>query len=227
MLARVERDMPVAPLEYGQEARGMQSAGSVPPHIENAAARVWSDARKDACHHARRLNELGIHKQVINRLLEPFATITVLLSSTEWDNFFTLRCHEAAQPEMQKVACMIRDARRASVPSDPARVTGRGSGWHLPFITNQDANEVKSRRDLIMISAARCARVSYLNHEGTRDLNKDMILAATLADDGHWSPFEHVARPQGFWEFWTGKNLANYRGWVQLRKILEKKLDIN
>lgn len=226
MITRL-REYPVQPLEWGQNAPGMVATQMISAEAQSAAESVWERARENAIASAQEMLELGVHKQVVNRLLEPFSTITVLLSSTEWDNFFNLRCHEDAQPEMQKLACMIRDA----------YIEGEGKirpggvsigGWHLPFIRPDDLDLGLCEREICMVSAARCARVSYLNHEGGRDIEKDLDLARRLFKDGHLSPFEHVARRETSGEYRLSliypeeMMTTNFSGWVQLRKILEK-----
>ena len=83
-------------------------------------------------------------------------------------------------------------------------------------------------------SAARCARVSYLNHDGTTpNVTKDLETFAKLAGDPngpphplHASPMEHQATPDRLshpekndsWQFPTQH--GNFRGWRQFRKML-------
>jgi thymidylate synthase ThyX len=162
----------------------------------------------------RHLHELGVHKQLANRLLEPFMWVTVIVSATEWANFFTLRCHEDAQPEFQKVALMVAEALAVSTP----RPVGVGE-WHLPYIQADERAEL-SLAVQQQCSVARCARVSYLTHEGKRDIEKDKELYDRLLNGsglGHWSPFEHVATPKATAD--PDPREGNYRGWLQYRKM--------
>lgn len=160
-----------------------------------------------------------LHKSVINRLLEPFMYHTVIVSSTEWENFFEQRCSPLAQPEIRVAAEVMRDIYRASTPT-----TVHVGHWHLPLVDSSDmpwimnfALETKQSARLIAcaISVARCARVSYLTHDGVRDPLKDVDLFNKLitADPPHWSPLEHVATPAGRRDQTTG----NFTGWSQLR----------
>lgn len=210
-------DDPVMPVSWGRNQRGMQAGAELSGDELAAAQAAWLRGRDAAVETARTLAAAGLHKQVVNRVLEPWMWITVLITATEWANFFAQRCHPDAQPEIRVAAELIRDAMAASVPV--LRPFGRRSAdaWHLPFITEEDraAFDLDTLR---RISVARCARVSYLTHEGKRDPQADLDLAQRLAsaDPPHWSPFEHVAKvkpTEGFF--------ANFRGWYSYRRDLE------
>jgi hypothetical protein len=158
---------------------------------------------------------LNVHKQVANRLLEPFMWHTVIVTATEWDNFFNLRCHTDAQPEIRRAAELMRDSRETSEPAPVAE-----GEWHLPLIRPEDRDEA-STEDLVKISAGRCARVSYLTHAGTRDLSADIELHDRLLSSGHMSPLEHPARPLSEEELAGGEWCGNFRGWRPYRKTIE------
>lgn len=173
------------------------------------AKNQWLLAKEDAITRAEYLSSIGVHKQIVNRLLEPFSTIKVILSSTYFSNFFNLRIHPGAQQEIQVLAESMRDALDSSTPSQ----LDIGQ-WHLPYIREEE-------RDLpidllVKVSTARCARVSYLNHDGFRDIDKDLDLHDTLVKEGHMSPTEHVATPAV-----SDRYYGNFRGWIQYRKHLE------
>jgi thymidylate synthase ThyX len=156
---------------------------------------------------------LNVHKQVANRLLEPFMWHTVIVTATEWENFWNLRCHADAQPEIRLVAERMREAARASKPAELD-----WDEWHLPLVRPEDREQVASIEDLIKISAGRCARVSYLTHAGKRDLEADIGLHDRLLESGHMSPLEHPARPLGSNELGDGEWSGNFRGWHSYRK---------
>lgn len=158
---------------------------------------------------------LNVHKQVSNRLLEPFMWHTVIVTATEWENFFNLRCHPDAQPEIRRAAELMRDAREGS---EPTRLDS--NEWHLPLVRAEDREEVASIEDLIKVSAGRCARVSYLTHAGQRDLNADIELCERLLESGHMSPLEHPARPLNAAELQHREWDGNYHGWRQFRKTI-------
>ncbi len=207
------RSDPAMPLWWGRNQSGMQAREEIGESTRALAKTEWKRALEDALRHAERLTEPGInlHKQLVNRILEPFAWITVILTATEWANFFTQRTHEDAQPEISHIAGLMLRAYRGSTP----RPLGLGE-WHTPLIL-PDEESALSPDDRLHISVARCARVSYLSHDGTRDHAKDIELYERLVGggaNGHWSPFEHVATPLDDASEWSG----NFRGWEQYRK---------
>ena len=156
---------------------------------------------------------LNVHKQVANRLLEPFMWHTVIVTATEWDNFWNLRCHPDAQPEIRRIAEMMRSAIEAS---DPAELGWQD--WHLPLVSAEDREEGTSTEDLIKVSVGRCARVSYLTHAGKRDLDADIDLYHRLLTSGHMSPLEHPARPLSATELEASEWSGNFHGWFSYRK---------
>lgn len=158
---------------------------------------------------------LNVHKQVANRLLEPFMWHTVIVTATEWDNFWNLRCHPDAQPEIRLVAEVMR---RAMEASEPAQLSE--DDWHLPLVRPEDRDQVESIEDLIKVSAGRCARVSYLTHVGKRDLEADIQLHDRLLESGHMSPLEHPARPLAAAALAESEWSANFRGWFSYRKTI-------
>lgn len=221
LIKQVEEN-PVEPVFWGQNQSGMEAEEELPANLVLLARAEWRSLAKEAASSAKVLMRYGAHKQIVNRLLEPFTTITALISATEWENFFKLRLHHAAQPEMQKLAQMMKGCMDRSEP----RPAGEGpvKGWHTPFIRDDDPALSLPQREVLLVSAARCARVSYLNHEGQLDLQKDLGLADRLVTEGHWSPFEHVARPATGHEddpSWDEPLTKNFYGWVQLRRLLE------
>jgi thymidylate synthase ThyX len=158
---------------------------------------------------------LNVHKQVANRLLEPFMWHTVIVTATEWENFWNLRCHADAQPEIRLVAETMRETMAASAPADLAE-----DEWHLPLVRPEDREQVDSLEDLIKVSAGRCARVSYLTHAGQRDLGADIQLHDRLLESGHMSPLEHPARPLSVGELAQSEWSGNFRGWHSYRKTI-------
>lgn len=229
---------PAFPVHWGAEQKGMQSGDSL-DDIEiygiDGTRACWHSALIDTLVHTGDLKERGLHKSLINRLLEPFMWHTAIITATEWDNFFWQRCHPDAQPEMKAVADEMQRAYFTSTP----KVLTHGM-WHLPYIKQEDWDELTTahaetynywavQNDLKQISVARCARVSYLNQDGVRDLNEDFKLFNRLKGSGHWSPFEHVATPvtpelKGKYIGVDGKEVrvyygdSNFVGWKQFRK---------
>ncbi|HEY0798019.1 MAG TPA: FAD-dependent thymidylate synthase [Candidatus Baltobacteraceae bacterium] len=211
MIAAV-RDDPAMPIWWGKNQSGMAARTEIDAPAQVLAQNEWRAALDNALATAERLSssEIDLHKQLVNRILEPFAWITVIITSTQWSNFFTQRCHPDAQPEIKKIADLLLSAYHASVP----RLVLLGD-WHTPLIQGDERQLDAAVR--CKLSVARCARVSYLTHEGTRDAAKDIELYDRLLEggaNGHWSPFEHVATPFEHPEMHSG----NFIGWKQYRK---------
>ena len=208
MIERVLQN-PAMPAEWGVNKAGMSASEALSDQEAEAARTLWLKARDRAVESVRDLQNYNVHKQVINRILEPFMWHTVIVTATEWENFFSLRCAPNAQPEIQVAAKLMRRAMDESIPRSVA--VGE---WHLPLV--QEDERTMNIEELKKISAARCARVSYLTHDGKRDIEKDIELCERLRLDRHLSPFEHVATPSNDADFH-----ANFRGWIQMRKAIE------
>lgn len=213
IISRVS-DGPFIPRYWGKNQKGMQAHQELTPEQAADACRVWLEARDSALQKAKELLEIGVHKQLANRLLEPFLWQTVIVTATEWENFINLRCHPDAQPEFQVIATMMQESLKGSVP-----VLLNDGEWHLPLISEEDKREYSSVAGpyhLAKISAGRCARVSYLTHDGRRDPVQDIVLCDRLITSGHMSPMEHPAMADSE----ATKYVGNFRGFIQLRKTL-------
>lgn len=154
------------------------------------------------------------HKSILNRPLEWFSWQTTVLSATQWDNYFRQRAHADAQPEFRELAYLVRDALRAS---EPQQIDW--GEWHLPFLQPGEREKL-GLLDAIRVSVARCARTSYLNHDGVLSHESDFRLYdQTLSTKGHWAPLEHAAvclRPGEVEHF------GNFRPpWHQWRHFVE------
>lgn len=209
MMQAVKEDTAM-PEVWGKNQPGMQAGNEVDGDTRYMCKEVWWKARDQALELADKLDRFGIHKQIVNRILEPFAHITTIITATEWEGFLKQRAHPAAQPEMQLLAKAIENELRNNEPTRVAEGT-----WHLPFINDSDVGTIDELKDM---SVARCARVSYLNHDGSApDRKKDLELTHKLlsAEPPHASPFEHVATPCRYQHEWT-----NFKGWKQYRKQL-------
>jgi len=208
---------PAIPAEWRSEKSGMSGGDVLSLEKILACQSAWEEALESAIEQAERLSKLGVHKSIINRILEPFMWQTVIVSSTEWSNFLTQRNSPLAQPEMRLLADSMQNALDHSKPSPVLY-----GGWHLPYITQRDREEAASKFELGYISAARCARVSYLTHDGRRDLGKDIQLFEKLisAQPPHLSPLEHIARPLGS----TLYPFGNFDGWEQFRSYMSNEI---
>lgn len=236
MIQRVKDD-PFIPTYWGKNQPGMQANSPLTRNYRAQAEAIWRAQLKEALHAATELAKLGTHKQLANRILEPFMWHTVIVTATEWSNFFALRANKDAQPEMQTIADCMQQAYHASIP----QLVEIGQ-WHLPLL--QADERLDAQLDIVQackISAARCARVSYLTHDGVRDIAKDIQLYNRLVSAGHMSPLEHVATPLCYTAIeWGNARLepreivrgssdfcGNFRGWEQLRKSIPHEADFS
>jgi Thymidylate synthase complementing protein len=204
---------PAVPVEFGAKRAGMQAGPALEGEDHQRALAAWLGARDAAVDAAKSLVVLGVHKQVTNRLLEPFMWHTVIVTATEWDGFWAQRCSPLAQPEIRLAAEAMKEAVDASIPLEVDL-----GNWHLPYIAEVDRTEVNDDETLRRVSAARCGRVSYLNHEGRRDLDDDLRLYDKFigARPAHASPLEHVATPARSCD----RTAGNLQGWTQLRHLV-------
>jgi hypothetical protein len=256
-------DDPAMPLHWGKNQPGMQAKeehdGEVQLPVQvvrhsgtsfeakpHSAQDAWFWARHRAIQAADAFDRAGYHKQIVNRLLEPFSHINVLVTATEYDNFFALRDHPDAQPEIRMLAQAMQGAMDASKP-EPL-----WSGmWHLPYVSAEERSSLSAAIGLATmsvdeiqkthwaVSVARCARVSYLTQEGkTPTLEEDLALYDRLLASVplHASPAEHQATPdQGtvridggagpqfrkpYLAWHNFEKHGNLRGWIQFRKTL-------
>jgi hypothetical protein len=248
---RVKED-PALPVWWGKNQSGMQAREElvdigqpcqdkphVPlPYIEafplTAAKEEWLRARDLMLVASENLAKIGLHKQLCNRLIEPWMFITVIVSATTFDNWYHQRDHRDAQPEIAWVAADMHAKIKESVPQNL-----KVGEWHLPLIHIEDwdlassmvgydkGDHERSMAAIInvlkKVSVGRCARISYLTHDGKRDLAEDVglhdrLLAGNATGDPmHMSPFEHVA--QALMD--PNQPSGNFRGWGQYRKTIK------
>lgn len=159
---------------------------------------------------SKQMGGVTLHKQILNRILEPFTYIDVVLSATDFKNFFTLRTDKNAQPEMQDLAKAMLENYDSSLP-----IELKETDWHLPYVSLEDRQNY-SLEDCKKMSVARCARVSYKPFdEDTANPQKDIELFDKLLENKHMSAFEHAACPAPV----DGYLPSNFRGWNQFRKF--------
>lgn len=211
LIEDVQRD-PVYPVRWGKNQPGMQAETDLKGNERNEAFDAWRTALDSALKQAHRMREAGAHKQLVNRILEPFAHINVVLTATEFQNFFYLRDSDEAQPEIRRLAHQMRVAMIENQPNELSF-----ADWHAPYISEED--DVHDPSEALKVSAARCARVSYRTHDGEKPTREqDLDLFERLYNEGHASPFEHQARPHTDAPPELSGNLEHYE---QFRKILE------
>lgn len=246
-IERVKND-PAFPVRWGANGKGMQDHGELSKAGQDNAKSIWLAARDDAVLWAEALlDSVEVpHKQIVNRILEPFSHIEVVVTSTEFSNWFGLRQHKDADPTIQHLANQMRDVYDNSIPKEL-----ENTDWHVPYVTEEDISEARKialsveandldiktwsderRKDfiyniLIKISVARCARVSYLTHNKKRpSFVEDIKLADRLigSTPKHASPAEHQAKPDPLFTspltVYNRKSWGNLVGWHQFRKMI-------
>ena len=195
------RENTATPINWGRNRSGMQATEELRTTERKAAQGVWIAARDQALSHASVLNQIGLHKQVANRITEPFMMMKTVITGTEWANFFWLRDHEDAQPEIANLAYCMRLGMEKSIP----RLLRPGE-WHVPYVnTHNDQDgyvwysdnrgtELTVEQALI-ISASCCAQVSYRKNDDTLEKATQIFERLIASEPVHASPVEHQTTP--------------------------------
>ena len=233
MIEQVRND-PATPVHWGKNQSGMQAKEEVTNKINSLGH--WIDAASSAAYYADKLKHHGLHKQVVNRILEPFQMMKTVLTATEFDNFFWLRKHPDAQPEIKLLAEKMWEALEVSDPVELA-----SGGWHTPYFGAgywlKDCGV--SLEDALAISSSCCAQVSYRKLDDSLEKAKDIFSKLIESKPCHASPTEHQATPMeyttasdGCWwvegegsmvgvthadrdgQLWSG----NFKSWIQHRQ---------
>lgn len=222
MISQVWND-PAMPIHWGANQPGMQARSQLTGFKLAIARGAWRFAAKCAASIAWLMDKVTLHKQVANRILEPFQYISVVLTTTDLTNWNSLRAHPDAQPEIQDLALKMIEAKKESDPIASVLPIDRtsASGWHLPYIRPIERLIHKNKPIyLAKLSAARCARVSYLTHDGlTPSEEKDLKLFEQLvgSEPLHASPTEHQA-----YALYNPKTQSkNFVGFGQFRHLVE------
>lgn len=228
------RNNPAIPVHWGKNQAGMQANEELSDEAKADALTAWLNAAQDAAFSAETMLSLGLHKQVVNRILEPFQIMKVVVTSTEWENFFWLRDHKDAQPEIRVLA---QEMKKAMQESEPVEL--QHGMWHLPYV-NYDVfadkqqvcynehGKVISIDDAIKISCSSCAQVSYRKLDTSLEKAEVIYDKLVNSEPVHASAFEHVALCTD--EFlnigWTSESIegymwsGNFRDWVQYRQLI-------
>jgi hypothetical protein len=196
------------PMDIPSEQRGMNGGNTLSLDHKRAAYGIIEQMAQFAVASCTALAQLGVHKSIVNRYLEPFSYIEVVTTATRWDHFLSLRDHPDAEPHFRELAGLIRRALDESTP-----VPG---DFHLPYVgAGEKANFDPDK--CLRVSAARCAGISYQRPDFTVD--KELEVCEKLVTNRHSSPLEHPN---------TSHNVpADFRsgpmvGWKSLRTILQQ-----
>lgn len=226
-------DDPFVPLHWGKNQPGMQAREECDEPLEYwddllgnyipcSREEAWEALMYKAVEGAKRFSKAGYHKQIANRLLAPFSHVSILITATEWSNFFALRRHEDAEPHIRMLADRIWGVMGENKP-----IELKPDQWHLPYVSDEDRLNFEFTHGFMWdlackVSAARCARLSYTLHDGKPStIEADLTLANKLLASKHMSPFEHQANPDDTYNIirrpWLYGNLV---GWIQHRKLI-------
>jgi len=221
MIESVATD-PFIPVAWMKSHKGMQGFDY---HEEtdmiNYCRSKWLSAKEHAVKAAIDLNEQQVSKQIVNRLLEPFMWHKVIMTTSlrGFEHFFQLRANIMAEIHMQILAEAMMDAyeiayNKASWNEIGSPVGAVSGQWHIPY--SEDLSDL-SLNEKLLVSIARCARVSYttVGDDSTKSIDEDIKLAKRLFESKHMSPFEHIAQIQVDW------NSRNFTNCIQLREMIE------
>ena len=234
MLAQVWNN-PAMPIYWGMNQKGMQADHCFTGWKANFLKNLWQLCGRTVCIFVWVAMKMGLHKQTANRMLEPWQLMHVTLTTNKLANFFNLRCHKDAQPEIRWLADRMREAVNCSTPV--RLIQGE---WHLPWITDEDytlahqylqqsSTSCSTTELLKKMSAARCARSSYANFDGERSVAGDLNTYSKLVDSEpvHASPCEHQCTPDEparlthLGSSWRNASLhGNLTGYIQYRNTI-------
>lgn len=205
---------PFTPVYWGKNGKGMAAKSELTGFRLWLAKRLYYAARLVPVGVAIATSWLGLHKQTANRLIEPWMTTSIVMTSSTWENFYRLRLDKAAQPEFQTLARLMLEQHKDSIPA--SLTAGQ---WHIPF--RDENTDSLSIEDAVRVCTARLARLSYKNFAGKFDLADDIRLHDSLLSSKHMSPFEHCARAMSRVELIQSPTLqGNLRGFAQYRKMI-------
>lgn len=229
------------PVYWGKSKQGMVADEEISGENKIKAEEIWLKARDSAIDYALQLEGLGIHKQISNRLIENFSYQKVIITATEWTNFFNQRAHKDAQPEFRELAYRMLDLYNSA---DNIEVLYEGE-WHTPYVNHTRINSdlyyisndgnFLNLESALKISSSSCAQVSYRKNDDSLDKALDIFSKLNLFDENspkHLSPLDHQASPitnntkigithadiNNEYNKWSG----NLRGWVQYRHCYDK-----
>lgn len=232
---------PAMPVHWGKNQAGMQAKEELDDLNKEAVRQLWLEAAKQAISVAKVMADIGAHKQVVNRILEPFQHMKVVVTSTEWANWDWLRDHPDADPTIHALAKEMKRVRNESTPEELFY-----GEWHLPYV-NSERSKVYAERNYFdehgepitpeqarMISASCCAQTSYRKQDGSLEKAEDIFNKLVESEPCHASPVEHQATPaersdtrlemfeEGIThrckDYWTWS--GNFRGWIQFRQLI-------
>lgn len=258
MIEHVEQNTAM-PLHWGKNQPGMQAKEEHNSevtidlnwildglHYKLDREQAWKEAMKFAVSVAEGFHEAGYHKQIVNRILEPFQLMRTVVTATDFDNWYWLRDHADAQPEIKMLASMMLEAHNKSQPKQlhetewhvPFYMSGIWSGLYEKDTTGEEVDRHgHTLEEALMISASCCAQASFRKADESIEKAKSIYKKLVEMRPVHASPFEHQARPitqpqshKHHWEWepgvthmdnqgrmWSG----NFNAWIQYRQLID------
>jgi thymidylate synthase ThyX len=231
---------PAMPVRFGDNQPGMQDKGENSKNSE-AAKVLWIEAAKSSASYVKVMHDMNIHKQVCNRLIEPFQMMKTCITATQWSNFFNLRLHTDADPTIYALAEAMKSAMNSSNP-----VELKEGEWYVPFVNevrvegnqvfyDQDGFQI-SVEDALMISCSCSAQTSYRLNDYSLEKAKIIYDKLINSKPAHSSPTEHCAMPitrktSNPLDYFGVKGVThidrnlvpcsgNFHGWVQYRQLI-------
>jgi thymidylate synthase ThyX len=239
------RNNPASPSHWGKKQKGMQADEQLTGEVLQRAKDLWMLAAKDAADTAERMLATGGHKQWVNRVLEPFQTMKVIVTSTDFNNFLWLRNHKDAQPEMRELAEPMQQEMQQELEASKPDLLLHDNMWHLPYVEttiidgkqryyDDTTNKEITLDQAIKISCSSCAQVSYRKLDTSLEKAEDLYNRLVASEPVHASAFEHVAKTCGLFKDWdSGWNegithvnrdghwfSGNFKHWVQYRQLI-------
>ncbi len=226
------RENPAMPVRFGANQAGMQDKGvehTALVYIEELhntalangldedraelfasinSSSAWRFAANKVAGIAEAFSNAGYHKQIVNRILEPFQWMKTVVTATEFDNWFWLRNHPDAQPEIKRLAEVMWEALQNSSP-----VVLSPGEWHLPYVhihrnelgglqycaeDNERGAISLTLEEALAISSSCCAQVSYRKLDNSLDKAQDIFKRLIESKPCHASPCEHQATPMDY-----------------------------
>lgn len=240
-MLEIVRTRTAMPVFWGMNQPGMVAKQEANEEVTVAAQTVWREAMEHACRSSELMDELGLHKQIPNRLTEPYQIMKTVISGTEWANLLFLRDHPDAQPEFQELAKCISEAIKQSKP-----IRLKVGEWHLPYVNSHrvggklmyldNHGDYLSEENALIISVSCCAQVSYRKNDDTLEKAQkifNMLNVGSSENPPHMSPCEHQATPinpdipwkdqRGTTHVDRNNNVwsGNLNGFIQYRKTFE------
>jgi len=241
---------PALPIFYGQNGSGMSPRDEL-GGVESLLCRTKIlEMRDNTIADVKQLEDLGLHKQSVNRYLEPWYMTKVLVTATDLENFFFLRHdkpssgHNPAQEEVKHLAELMK---KAVLECEPEEITP--DMWHVPYVNrviDLDHKQIAYYIDdgspgglrltedqAVAVSSSCSAQISFRTLVKTLKkagrVNDKLMPQDTEVDPLHGSAFEHPAKPMssaewsdrmGFLDLIKERNLFFGGVWTDPEQIL-------